>query len=139
MKRGFEETSFVQAMLPQSVAGGKETACDFVDAAGTEEVMFLVVCAALDEGKKLKAALYAGENADGTGSKLVQEAEFAAEQTRGKTVVVLSYRPAPYTGRYVGVKFQHDNTAAVLCAVLAGVRGQRKPAQPQESMDILAV
>ena len=54
-------------------------------------------------------------------------------------MVVLSYRPAPYTGRYVGVKFQHDNTAAVLCAVLAGVRGQRKPAQPQESMDILAV
>lgn len=102
-------------------------------------MMFLVVCAALDEGKKLKAALYAGESADGTGSKLVQEAEFAAEKTRGKTVVVLSYRPAPYTGRYVGVKFQHDNTAAVLCAVLAGVRGQRKPAQPQESMDILAV
>ena len=139
MKRGFEETSFTQVMLPQSVAAGKETACDFVDAAGAEEVMFLVVCAALDEGKKLKAALYAGENADGSGSELVQEAEFIAEQAREKTVVVLSYRPAPYAGRYVGVKFQHDNPAAVLCAVLAGVRGQRKPAQPQESMDSLAV
>ena len=79
------------------------------------------------------------QSADGSGSELVQEAEFIAEQAREKTVVVLSYRPAPYAGRYVGVKFQHDNTAAVLCAVLAGVRCQRKPAQPQESMDILAV
>lgn len=34
MKRGFEETSFTKAMQPQSVAAGKETACDFVDAAG---------------------------------------------------------------------------------------------------------
>lgn len=129
MKRMTDYFENTCVMAPASVAASTETASGFVDAKGKSEIAFLVSAAALASGKKLTVAVYAGDAADGTGAKKVAEKEFKAAAAMEKVLVNVSYKPKAADGRYVGVKFQHDAAAAVICGVTASAADSYHPAQ----------
>ena len=120
------ELSCVSA--PASVAASTETTSGFVDAKGKSEVAFLVSAASLANGKKLTVAVYAGNDANGTGAKKVAEKVFESGDAMTKVLASVSYKPNAADGRYVGVKFQHDSAAAVICAVMAATADIYHPA-----------
>ena len=120
------ELSCVSA--PASVSASTEATSGFVDAKGKSEVAFLVSAASLANGKKLTVAVYAGNDANGTGAKKVAEKVFESGDAMTKVLASVSYKPNAADGRYVGVKFQHDSAAAVICAAMAATADIYHPA-----------
>lgn len=116
-------------LAPASVAASTETTTGFVDAKGKSEIAFLVAAASLANGKKLTVAVYAGSDASGTGAKKVAEKVFTASAAMEKVLVSASYKPKDGDGRYVGIKFQHDSAAAVVCGVTAAAADIYHPAE----------
>lgn len=117
-------------LAPVSVAAETLTASAFVDAAGVDEVCFLVSAAALAEGKHITVGIYASDDASGAGATVCEEATFAASAETAKqlTLITLSHKPKAGEGRYLAVKFKHDAAEALLCAVSASVGTMYRPA-----------
>ena len=46
-----------------------------------------------------------------------------------KVLVNVSYKPKAADGRYIGVKFQHNAAADVICGVTAAAADNYRPAQ----------
>ena len=62
-------------LAPVSVAAETLTASAFVDAAGVDEVCFLVSAAALAEGKHITVGVYASDDASGAGATAEPQAQ----------------------------------------------------------------
>lgn len=119
-----------------SLAASTPAASAFVDTAGALEVEFLAALASLSSGKKLTVGVYTSDVEVGTDAVKVAEAVFTAESAKSAPVVSVSYRPTGLHGRYVGVKVEHDDTAARLCAVLASVNAMYRPANNDWTMEV---
>lgn len=117
-------------LAPVSVAAETLTASAFVDAAGVDEVCFLVSAAALAEGKHITVGVYASDDGSGAGATVCEEATFAAsaETAKQPTLITLSHKPKAGEGRYLAVKFKHDAAEALLCVVSASVGTMYRPA-----------
>lgn len=115
-------------LAPASIAAATETASSYVDAKDKSEVAFQIAAASLADGKKLTVGIYAGNAPDGTGAVKVAERVFTASGAMTKVLACVSYKPKAADGRYVGVKIQHDSSAAVICAVTAAAAGMYRPA-----------
>lgn len=128
MNRIYEELAHSCVLAPQTVAAATEKTSAFVDAAGADELEFLVSAAALGAGKSLTAAVYGAASADGAGGVKLGEAVFTDPVGTGPVLAAVSVRPAAASGRYIGLKIQHDGTAAVVCGATVSVRTRRLPA-----------
>lgn len=129
MKRIVESLACLPVMAPASVNASTDTTSGYVDASGTDEVVFVVSAAPLGAGKSLTVTLLAAGDDSGSDAQELGEAVFTdAAGTEAQTAVV-SYRPDPQQGRYVAVKFQHDAAAAVVCSVVALAGQLYRPAE----------
>jgi hypothetical protein len=129
MKRIFEELAIANVFAPQSVDASTDKTTSFVDASGAEEVTFLISTAALGAGKALTVTLMGSENSEGSGAVAVGDATvFTDSVGTDPQIAVVSYKVSPEHGRYVGVKFQHNGDAAVICGVTAAAKSMYLPA-----------
>lgn len=129
MKRFFEELAIANVFAPQSVDASTDKTTSFVDASGAEEVTFLISTAALGAGKALTVTLMGSENSEGSGAVAVGDATvFTDSVGTDPQIAVVSYKVSPEHGRYVGVKFQHNGDAAVICGVTAAAKSMYLPA-----------
>ena len=129
MKRIFEELAIANVFAPQSVNASTDKTTSFVDASGVEEVTFLISTAALGAGKALTVTLMASENSEGSGAVAVGDATvFTDSVGTDPQIAIVSYKVSPEHGRYVGVKFQHNAAAAILCGVTAAAKSMHLPA-----------
>ena len=129
MKRIFEELAIANVFAPQSVDASTDKTTSFVDASGAEEVTFLISTAALGAGKALTVTLMASEDSGGSGAAAVGDATvFTDSVGTDPQIAVISYKVSPEHGRYVGVKFQHNGDAAVICGVTAAAKSMYLPA-----------
>ena len=129
MRRIFEELAMANVFAPQSVDASTEKTSAFVDASGAEEVAFLVSAAALGKGKTLTVTLLASDDAGGSSPKAIGDATvFTDSVGTNPQTAVISYKVSPEHGRYVGVKFQHNGDAAVICGVTAAAKSMYLPA-----------
>lgn len=129
MRRIFEELAIANVFTPQSVDATTEKTSAFVDASGAEEIAFFVSAAALGKGKTLTVTLLASDDVSGSSPKAIGDATVFTDSvgTDPKTAVI-SYKVSPEHGRYVGVKFQHNSGAAVVCCVTAAAKSLHLPA-----------
>ena len=129
MKRIFEELAIANVFAPQSVDASTDKTTSFIDASGAEEVTFLISTAALGAGKALTVTLMASENSEGSGAAAVGDATvFTDSVGTDPQIAVVSYKVSPEHSRYVGVKFQHNGDAAVICGVTAAAKSMYLPA-----------
>ena len=129
MNRILEELAIANVFAPQSVDASTDKTTSFVDASGAEEVTFLISTAALGAGKALTVTLMGSENSEGSGAVAVGDATvFTDSVGTDPQIAVVSYKVSPEHGRYVGVKFQHNGDAAVICGVTAAAKSMYLPA-----------
>lgn len=129
MKRIFEELAFANVFAPQSVEASTEKTTSFVDASGAGEIAFLVSAAALGAGKKVTVTVMGSDQSTGGNAKAIGDAvDFADSVGTEPQTVVVSYKVDPANPRYIGLKFQHDAAAAVVCGVSAAARSLYMPA-----------
>lgn len=129
MKRIFEELAIANVFAPQSVNASTDKTTSFVDASSAEEITFLISTGALGAGKALTVTLMASEDSEGSGAAAVGNATvFTDSVGTDPQIAVVSYKVSPEHGRYVGVKFQHNAAAAVVCNVSAASKSQYLPA-----------
>ena len=129
MKRIFEELAIANVFAPQSVAASTDKTTSFVDASGAEEITFLVSVGPLGAGKALTVTLMASEDSAGSGAAAVGDATvFTDSVGTDPQIAVVSYKVSAEHGRYVGVKFQHNAAAAVVCGVTAAAKSMYLPA-----------
>lgn len=119
-----------------SLAASTATASAFVDTAEALEVEFLIALASLADGKKLTVGVYASDASAGTDAVKVAETVFTADSAKSAPVVSVSYRPTGLHGRYVGVKVEHDDTAARLCGVVSSAKSVYRPASNDWTMEV---
>lgn len=128
MKRICEELSRTCVLAPQAVATATPKTTDFVDVSNVPEVEFLISTGALASGKKLTVGIYTADSADGANAVKAGETVFTAVSALTSALVTASYKTSASGGRYVGVKFEHDAAAAVVCSITASVRCRELPA-----------
>lgn len=136
MKRLTEEMRLENVLAPQSVAASTLTATKFVDAAGAQEVTFLISGGALASGKKLTVQLVASDASAGTSAVTITEQVFTAGAGVTAALAAVSYRPSAEYGRYVGVKFKHDSSDAVICGATAQLRMMSAPAESGWKLEV---
>ena len=118
MKRIFEELAFANVFAPQSVDKTTDKTTAFVDTSGAGEIAFLVSTAALGAGKKVTVTVMGSNQSTGASAKAIGDAvEFSDSVGTDPKTIVVSYQVDPANPRYIGLKFQHDGDAAVLCGV----------------------
>lgn len=129
MRRITERMKLSCVLAPAAVAASTETTTGYVDVSACREVAFCVDAAAMESGKKLTVALYAADDTSGTNAAKVAEKVFTATAAMTAPVVIVDYKPDPANGRYVCVKFQHDNAAqdGIVCGVTALCDGVYRP------------
>lgn len=128
MKRIFEELAFANVFAPQSVDASTEKTTSFVDTSGAGEIAFLVSAAALGAGKKVTVTVMGSDQSTGGSAKAIGDAvEFTDSIGTEPQTVVVSYKVDPANPRYIGLKFQHDAGAAVVCGVSAAARSLYMP------------
>ena len=129
MKRIFEELACANVFAPQSVDASTDKSTSFVDASGVGEIAFFVSTAALGEGKTLTVTLMGSEEEGGGSAKAIGVAVVFTDSVGTQPqLAVVSYRVAPANPRYIGLKFQHNGDAAVVCSALAAAAGLYRPA-----------
>lgn len=129
MKRIFEELAIANVFAPQSVEASTDKTTSFVDASGAKEIIFLISAGALGAGKALTVTLMASEDSKGSGATAVGDTTvFTDSVGTDPQIAVISYKVSPEHGRYVGVKFQHNAAAAVMCGVTAAAKSMYLPA-----------
>lgn len=135
MKRIFEELAFANVFAPQSVDKTTDKTTAFVDTSGTGEIAFLVSTAALGAGKKVTVTVMGSDQSTGASAKAIGDAvEFSDSVGTDPQTIVVSYQVDPANPRYIGLKFQHDGDAAVLCGVAVAGRSLYLPAVNNWSM-----
>lgn len=129
MKRIFEELAFANVFAPQSVENTTDKTTSFVDTSGAGEIAFLVSTAALGAGKKVTVTVMGSDQSTGASAKAIGAAvEFTDSVGTKPQTIVVSYKVDPANPRYIGLKFQHDAGAAVVCGVSAAARSLYLPA-----------
>lgn len=129
MKRIFEELAFANVFAPQSVDKTTDKTTAFVDTSGAGEIAFLVSTAALGAGKKVTVTVMGSNQSTGASAKAIGDAvEFSDSVGTDPKTIVVSYQVDPANPRYIGLKFQHDGDAAVLCGVAVVGRSLYLPA-----------
>ena len=129
MKRIFEELAIANVFAPQSVTASTDKTTSFVDASGAEEITFLISVGALGAGKAVTVTLMASEDSAGSGAAAVGDATvFTDSVGTDPQIAVISDKVSAEHGRYVGVKFQHNAAAAVVCGVTAAAKSMYLPA-----------
>ncbi len=129
MKRIFEELVCATVFAPQSVDATTDKTTSFVDASGASEIAFLVSTAALGKGKALTVTLMGSEKATGDSPAAIGDAVVLTDVVGTEPkMAVASYKVDPANPRYIGLKFQHNGDAAVLCSVAAVGRSLYLPA-----------
>lgn len=129
MKRIFEELACATVFAPQSVDASTDKTTSFVDASAAGEIAFLVSTAALGKGKTLTVTLMGSEKDTGDSPAAIGDAVVLTDEVgTAPQMAVVSYKVDPANPRYVGLKFQHNGAAAVLCSVAAAVRCLYLPA-----------
>ena len=88
----------------------------------------MVSAAALGAGKKVTVTVMGADQSTGGSAKAIGDAvEFADSVGTEPQTVVVSYKVDPANPRYIGLKFQHDAAAAVVCGVSAAARSLYMP------------
>ncbi len=129
MKRIFEELACTTVFAPQSVGASTDKTTSFVDASGAGEIAFLVSTAALGKGKALTITLMGSAQENGGSPTAIGDAVVLTDSVgTAPQMAVVSYRVDPSNPRYIGLKFQHNGAAAVLCSVAAAGRSLHLPA-----------
>lgn len=129
MKRIFEELACATVFAPQSVDASTDKTTSFVDASGASEIAFLVSTAALGKGKTLTITLMGSAQENSGSPTAIGDAVVLTDSVgTAPQVAVVSYRVDPANLRYIGLKFQHNGAAAVLCSVTAVARSLYLPA-----------
>lgn len=136
MKRLTEELKQIAALAPQPVDTDTQTTSAFVDMSGVPEVVFAIATGALEKGKSLTVQLVASGTSDGTGAVKVAEQVFTAADAMTSGLVMISYKPTAFHGRYAAVKFQHDAGSAVICGVTVQLRQREIPAKNEWSVQV---
>lgn len=129
MRRIFEELACANVFAPQSVEASTDKTTAFVDSSGAGEVAFLVSTAALGAGKTLTVTLLGSAQENGESPEAIGDAVvFTDSVGTAPQMAVVSYKVDPANPRYIGLKFQHNGSAAVLCAVSVAARSLYMPA-----------
>ena len=129
MKRIFEELAIANVFAPQSVDASTDKTTSFVDASGAKEISFLVSTAALGKGKTLTVTLMGSDQPTGASAKAIGSATvFADNVGTAPQMAVVSYQVGPANPRYIGLKFQHNAAASVICGVSAAAKAMYLPA-----------
>lgn len=129
MKRIFEELACATVFAPQSVDASTDKTTSFVDASGAGEIAFLVSTAALGKGKALTVTLMGSEKATGDSPAAIGDAVVLTDAVgTDPQMAVVSYKVDAANPRYIGLKFQHNGSAAVLCSVAVVARSLYLPA-----------
>lgn len=129
MKRIFEELACANVFAPQSVEAATDKTTSFVDASGAGEIAFLVSTAALGAGKALTVTLMGSDKATGDSPAAIGDAVVLTDAVGTEAqMAVVSYKVDPAKPRYIGLKFQHNGDAAVLCGVSVVARSLYLPA-----------
>lgn len=129
MKRIFEELICANVFAPQSVNASTDKTTSFVDASGAGEIAFLVSTAALGKGKTLTVTLMGSDQENGGSPAEIGDAVVLTDAVgTAPQMAVVSYKVDPTNPRYIGLKFQHNGAAAVLCGVSVAARSLHLPA-----------
>lgn len=129
MKRIFEALVCATVFAPQSVDASTDKTTSFVDVSGVEEIAFLVSTAALGKGKTLTVTLMGSDKNTGDSPTAIGDAVVLTDVVGTEPqMAVVSYKVDPANPRYIGLKFQHNGDAAVLCSVSAASRSLYLPA-----------
>lgn len=129
MKRIFEALVCATVFAPQSVDATTDKTTSFVDASGSSEIAFLVSTAALGKGKALTVTLMGSEQDTGGSPTAIGDAVvFTDAVGTDPQMAVVSYKVDSANPRYIGLKFQHNGDAAVLCSVAAAGHSLYLPA-----------
>lgn len=129
MKRIFEELAAANVFAPQSVDASTDKTTAFVDVSGVSELAFLVSIAALGAGKALTVTLMGSDKGTGDSPTAIGDPVVLTDPVGTEPqLAVVSYKVDPANFRYIGLKFQHNGDAAVLCGVVAARRSLYLPA-----------
>lgn len=120
MERLCETLQSVTAIAPVSQAAAGSATSKYLDAAEATEILFLVSCGALAEGKKVTVEVYNADNADGTGAEKIGTGEITGAVT--EAVYPVSVQVRGNLGQYYAIKASNDAEAAVLISASALLR-----------------